>query len=47
MKVLFQSLCVEKVSWDENLEGEALVKWKTFIYDLNALEFPNVMPIIH
>ena len=23
--------------WDENLEGEALAKWKTFINDLNAL----------
>lgn len=38
MKVLFQCLCVEKVNWDESLEGEALAKWKTFINDLNALK---------
>ena len=38
MKVLFQCLCVEKVNWDEKLEGEALAKWKTFINDLNALK---------
>ena len=38
MKVLFQGLCVEKVNWDENLEGEALAKWKTFINDLSALK---------
>ena len=38
MKVLFQDLCVERVNWDENLEGEALAKWKTFINDLNALK---------
>ena len=38
MKVLFQGVCVEKVKWDENLEGESLAKWKTFIIDLNALK---------
>lgn len=50
MKVLFQGLCVEKVNWDENLEGEALGKWEMFINDLNALKnirSPDVMPIIH
>lgn len=38
MKILFQSLCLEKVNWDERLEGEALVKWNAFICDLNALK---------
>ena len=37
MKILFQSLCVEKVNWDESLEGEVLSKWKSFINDLSAL----------
>ena len=31
MKILFQSPCVEKVNWDERLEGEASSKWKYFI----------------
>lgn len=38
MKILFQSLYIEKVNRDENLEGEALAKWKSFIHDLNALK---------
>ena len=37
MKILFQNLCVEKVNWDDGLEGEALAKWKSFINDLKAL----------
>lgn len=35
MKILFQSLCIEKVNLDESLEGEALIKWKSFVNDLN------------
>ena len=38
MKVLFQGLSVEKVNRDENLEGEAFAKWKTFINDFSALK---------
>ena len=38
MKILFQRLCIEKVNWDESLEGEALAKWKSFINDLNTLK---------
>ena len=38
MKILFQSLCIEKVNWDESLEGEALAKWNSFIDDLKALK---------
>ena len=38
MKILSQSLCIEKVNWDESLEGEALAKWNSFIDDLNALK---------
>ena len=38
MKILFQGLCIEKVNWDESLEGKALAKWKSFINDLNTLK---------
>ena len=38
MKILFQSLCIEKVNWDESLEGEALAKWNSVIEDLKALK---------
>ena len=38
MKILFQDLCIEKVNWDEALDGEALNKWKSFIKDLKALK---------
>ena len=37
MKILFQDLCIEKVNWDEALDGEALNKWKSFIKDLKEL----------
>ena len=38
MKILFQDLCIEKVNWDEALDGEALIKWKSFIKDLKELK---------
>ena len=38
MKILFQDLCIEKVNWDEALDGEALSKWKSFIKDLKVLK---------
>ena len=38
MRILFQILCIEKVSWDESLEGEVLVKLKSFINNLNTLK---------
>ena len=31
-KILFQSMCCDKVNWDEQLEGEALQEW----YDLQG-----------
>ena len=37
MRILFQILCIEKVTWDESLEGEVLVKLKSFINNLNTL----------
>lgn len=38
MKILFQILCIEKVTWDESLEGEVLVKLKSFINNFNTLK---------
>lgn len=38
MRILFQILCIEKVTWDETLEGEVLVKLKSFINNLNTLK---------
>lgn len=38
MRILFQILCIEKVTWDESLEGEVLVKLKSFINNLNTLK---------
>ena len=43
IKILFQSLCIEKVNWDESLEGEALAKWDPFIDDLKALKNIRVL----
>ena len=37
MKVLFQTLCVHGVNWDDVLDGEELAAWKRFIVDLSAL----------
>ena len=38
MRILFQILCIKKVTWDESLEGEVLVKLKSFINNLNTLK---------
>ena len=35
-KMLFQSLCCDKVNWDEQLEGEALQGWNRLPADLEA-----------
>ena len=42
MKILFQTLCVQGVNWDDVLDGEELAAWKRFIVDLAAL---NNIPI--
>ena len=36
-KMLFQNLCLDKVNWDERLEGEALRKWNCLIHELSVL----------
>ena len=43
MRILFQILCIEKVTWDESLEGEVLVKLKSFINNLNTLKNIRVL----
>ena len=36
-KILFQSLCCNKVDWDDQLEGEALQGWNQLSIDLEAI----------
>ena len=36
-KILFQSLCLDKVKWDDRLEGEALLKWNGLIHEFLVL----------
>ena len=37
LKILFQSLCVESVKWDEPLQGRALEQWNCFVSEARAL----------
>lgn len=37
IKMLFQSLCISDVNWDDDLEAEQLAKWKSIISELHAL----------
>ena len=44
LKVLFQTLCVESVEWDEPLQGRALKQWNCFMSEaksLNQLRVPR------
>ena len=36
-KILFQSLCSNKVDWDDQLEGAALQGWNQLSSDLEAI----------
>ena len=36
-KILFQRLCVDKVNWDDRLEGEALQKWNGLVHEFSVL----------
>ena len=36
VKIIFQQLCLDKVSWDDRLEGEALKKWNSLIHEFSA-----------
>ena len=36
-KILFQSLCLDKVKWDDRLEGEALLKLNGLIHEFSVL----------
>ena len=38
MKILFQTLCTNDVKWDDDLEGEALSRWKRLVNELHALQ---------
>ena len=36
-KILLQSLCLDKVKWDDRLEGEVLLKWNGHIHEFSML----------
>ena len=35
VKILFQQLCTAKLSWDDELDGQATEKWDKWVEDLN------------
>ena len=37
MKAMFQSLCVQKVAWDEELQGSARLEFNAFLFKLQQL----------
>ena len=37
LKVLFQVICCERIDWDEELQGKALLKYNSFVTDLQHL----------
>ena len=37
MKIMFQELCTQKVNWDQELHGETLLKWNSFLTELESL----------
>jgi len=42
LKMLFQTLCTDKVNWDELLPGEFQPKWDSTLYDLTLLSSSTV-----
>ena len=37
LKCLFQDLCAEKIDWDQELQGHWLLKWNSFLSELESL----------
>ena len=37
LKILFQQLCNNQLHWDDNLQGELLLKWKTVLREFESL----------
>lgn len=37
MKIIFQELCTQKVNWDQELHGDTLLKWNSFLTQLESL----------
>ena len=37
MKILFQELCLERIDWDGELQGNLLKLWKTLLEELKLL----------
>lgn len=42
LKMLFQTLCIQQVNWDDPLTGELLTKWRKIISQLNCLNSVQV-----
>ena len=42
MKIWFQKLCVDKVNWDDRLEGTMLAKWNHLFNEFSSLAKLNI-----
>ena len=46
IKIWFQKLCVDKVNWDERLEGTMLAKWNHLFNEFSSLAKLNIPGVI-
>ena len=42
LKLLFRLLCTDNVKWDDPIEGDALIKWKSIIAELSCVNHIRV-----
>ncbi|XP_068697019.1 uncharacterized protein [Montipora foliosa] len=38
LKILFQELCIDKINWDETLQGKLLEKWTSLLDEIRCFE---------
>ena len=38
MKILFKELCIRKIEWDDELQGDLLCQWKSFLEELKYID---------
>ena len=38
MKNLFQDVCAENISWDEQLSGKFIIIWKNLVVELEEID---------
>ena len=43
LKLLFRSLCITNVNWDDSIEGEALSKWRSLISEFSCVNQLKVL----